>query len=260
MTSLKMIVVGTAAAACMVGAHNASAGQVVGFSSDTGAGGVTSFDWDGGDAGGFGTAGTLRAAMNYAADKGGGTNFDGAGFKATKVNMFLVDFSTDGSGTYSDAGLTLFVMWGNHKDPGGDFIAEVDISPLIDQGDDGSFTSGVSEIFALGPGVTIEVGGITVDVDVNSESTPIGYAITNITDYPSGIVNEQFTLAGAIKAMAMYGFGQGKVWDGVDDDGDGQIFTDGIVLTVIPAPPAALWGLAGLGGIAFAARRRSIKG
>jgi hypothetical protein len=255
-----MIVAGSAAAACMLGAPTAIAGQVIGFSSDTGAGGVTSFDWDGGDAGGFGTAGTLRAAMNYAATKSGGTNFDGAGFKASKVNMFLVDFSTDASGTYGDAGLTLFVMWGTHKDPGGDFTGEVDISPLIDQGDDGSYTSGLSEIYALGPGVTIEVGGITVDVDVNSESTPIGYAITNVMDYPSGIVNEQFTLAGAIDALALFGFGEGKVWEGADDDGSGEIFTDGIVLTVIPAPPAVLWGLAGLGGVAFAARRRSAKG
>jgi len=249
-----------AAAAAAVTSGSTFAGDlVVGFSSDTGAGSVTAFPWDGGDAGGFGTAGTLNAAMHYAAAQGGGTNFSGAGFLSTEVNVYLVDFSVDGSGTYNDAGLTLFVMWGTGPGIGGggpdSFQAEVDISPTIDQGDDGVFTSGLPEIYALGPGVTIEVGGLTVDVDVDHDAPPVGYAITNLFDYPSGRVNEQWTLQGGIRTLGLYGFGEGKVWDGVDDNGDGTIFTDGMVV-IIPSPGAGTIVLATLGAAGFIPRRR----
>jgi hypothetical protein len=254
---LRNILVVGSVAGCVALSSAALAGPALKFSSDTGAGSVISFDWDGGDAGGFGAAGTLQAAMNYAATKGGGTNFDNAGFKAHQVNMFLVDFSADAD--FGDAGVTLFVMWGNTKDPGGSFAGEVDVSPLIDEGSDGSFTAGLSEIFALGAGVDVEVGGVSVDVDVENDETPIGYAITNVLDYPGGIVNESFTLAGVIAKLRLLGFGQGKVWQGTDTDGDEEIFTDSISLSIIPAPPAAIWGLAGLAGVAIAGRRRFVK-
>lgn len=232
---------------------------VLGFSSDTGAGSVTAFEWDGGDAGGFGTAGTLDAAMRYAASQTGGSNFSGAGFLSTEVNVYLVDFSADGSGTYNDAGLTLFVMWGTGPGVGGggpdSFQAEVDVSPLIDEGDDGTFTSGLSEIYALGPGVTIDVGGLTVDVDVDDDEPPVGYAITNLFDFPSGRVSEQWTLQGGIRTLGLYGFGEGKVWDGVDDNGSGTIFTDGMVV-IVPGPGAGAVVLAGLAAVGFIPRRR----
>jgi hypothetical protein len=243
-------------AAMLMACSNAWCDVVLDFSSDTSAGTVSVFPWDGGDAGGFGTAGTLNAAMHYAAAQGG--NFAGTGFLNSEVNVYLVDFSVDTSGTYNDAGLTLFVMWGVGAGIGGgvgSFQAEVDISPSIDQGDDGIFTSGLSEIYALGPGVTIEVGGLTVDVDVEHDDPPVGYAITNLHDFPSGRVNEQWTLMGGIRTLGLYGFGEGKVWDGVDDNGNSTIFTDGLVI-IIPGPGAGAILLTAFAAAGFVPRRR----
>ena len=253
----------TAAAVTLVAvAAPAYSGELYAFSSDAGLntpaqGMVRAFDWDGGDAGGFGDAGTLEAAMNYAANKVG--NFskgNGGKFKRNSVNVFIVDFT--GDATYNDAGVTVFVMWGNASQPGGSFSGEVDVSPRVDEGNDGSFSAGVAEVFALGDGVEIQGGNLTIDVDVNGDETPVGYAITNFRDYPGQRINQQFTLSGAIRRLRLLGQGQGKVWEGPDDDGDGTIFTDGLVL-IVPAPPAAAWGLAGLAGLALVSRRRFTK-
>ncbi len=247
---------GAAAVLSAATCASTSAGTGLGFSSDTASGSVTSFAWDGGDAGGFGTAGTLKAAMHYAADQGAGTNFDSAGFLNTEVNVFLVDFR--GNPTYDDAGLTAFVMWGTGVGIGGgveDFFAEVDVSPRVNEGADGSYTDGLSEIYAIGPGVTIEVGGLTVDVEVSEDSRPVVYAITNITNYPGGRINEAWTLAGDIITLGLYGFGEGRVWEGVDTDGNPAIFTDEMTL-IVPSPAGGTIVLAALGMAGFIPRRR----
>lgn len=260
--NVRRLISTAATIAIVVAATPAQAGELYAFSSDAGLntpaeGMVRAFDWDGGDGGGFGTAGTLEAAMNYAAGKNG--NFskgNGGKFKRNSVNVFIVDFT--GNATYGDAGVTVFVMWGNASQPGGDFVGEVDVSPRVEEGNDGNFSAGVAEIFALGDGVSIDNGNLTIDVDVNGNATPVGYAITNFRDYPGQRINQQFTLSGAIRRLRLLGANQGKVWEGPDDDGDGTIFTDGLVL-IVPAPPAAAWGLAGLAGLALVSRRRFTK-
>jgi len=261
--NVRRLISTAAAVALAAAATPAFAGELYAFSSDAGLntpaqGMVRAFDWDGGDGSGFGDEGTLEAAMNYAAGKNG--NFskpNGGAFKRKSVNVFIVDFT--GNATYGDAGVTVFVMWGNANQPGGDFQGEVDVSPQVDEGTDGNFSAGVAEIFALGDGVEIQGGNLTIDVDVNGNSTPVGYAITNFRDYPGLRINQQFTLAGAIRRLRLLGANQGLVWEGPDDDGDGTIFTDGLVL-IVPAPPAAAWGLAGLAGLALVSRRRFTKG
>ncbi|MGI9015177.1 MAG: hypothetical protein ACR2GY_13150 [Phycisphaerales bacterium] len=235
---------------------NAQAGQVYGFSSDTGAGSFTSFDWDGGD------QGTLAGAMSYAMARNG--NFSAWDTRANQVNMFMVDFNTDLSGRYSGAGLTLFVIWGNDNPVSGPFAASVDMSPRISEGADNGTYGGGPNIFALGTGVTIDDDGpLTVDINVNEDTTPVGFAITNISDVAGfgerGRVNISFTLVQAIRAARLLGAEQGKVWQAVDDDGNDNIFTDGLVLFVIPAPPAAMLGIAGLGGLALTSRRRKVR-
>lgn len=239
---------GIAVLACASLAMHANAGTAAKFSSDTSVGTVVSFDWDGGD------QGNLLGAMQYAANRNG--NFAGVDTRRNQVNMFLVDFTTDTSGRYSGAGLTLFVMWGNDNAPSGPFVADVDVSPPITEAADNGTFDGMPHIFALGTGVTIDDSGpVTVDIDVDNNQTPVGYAITNLFDFPTSVLNTQFTLAQAIRKVRLLGPG-GKVWQGVDDDGDGTIFTDGIVLSVIPAPAALGWGLAGLAGLGLAGSRR----
>jgi MYXO-CTERM domain-containing protein len=261
--NVRRLISTAAAIALAAAATPAFAGELYAFSSDAGLntpaqGMVRAFDWDGGDADPWGDAGTLEAAMNYAANKQG--NFaksSGGRFKKNSVNVFIVDFT--GNSTYGEAGVTVFVMWGNANQPDGPFSGEVDVSPRVEEGTDGDFTAGVAEIFALGDGVEIQGGNLTIDVDVNGESTPVGYAITNFRDYPGQRINQQFTLAGAIRRLRLLGADQGKVWEGPDDDGSGEIFTDGLVL-IVPAPPAAAWGLAGLAGLALVSRRRFTRG
>lgn len=261
--NVRKLISATAAIAIVAAATPAYAGGTFAWSADdehgTGSSGmVRAYDWDGGDGGGFGDEGTLEAAMNYAANEEG--NFSGSPFKARCISIFIVDFT--GNETYGDAGLTVFVMWGNGQDPGGDFVAEVDVSRRVEEGNDGDFSAGVAEIFALGDGVEIDSGNLTVDVDVNNNDTPVGYAITNFRDFPGLRINQQFTTAGSIKRFKLIGEGNdeagGVVYKAIDDDRSDDIFTDGIVL-IVPAPPAAAWGLAGLAGLALVSRRRSSK-
>ena len=250
---MRNFVIGAAALACTAAATTVSAGQAVTFSSDTGNGSFASRDWNGGNLGG-----DLSDVMDYVANYQG--DFAGFDTRRNQVNMFVVDFSSSNT-TYTNAGLTLFVMWGNINQADGGFVGDVDVSPPVTLEDDGTYNAGTSNIYALGAGVSIDDDGpVSVDVDVDGNSTPVGFAITNINSLSgfgeTGLVNLQFTLAQAIRRVRLMGGGDDAVWIGVDDDGTGEIFTDGIVLSVIPAPQAALWGLAGLGGLAVARRRR----
>ena len=250
-TQSKMMMAAGTALLC---AAPAFAGQSYNFSSDTEAGQFVSFDWDGGD------QGTLQGAMEYAANRNG--NFADMETRRNQVNLFLVDFTTANTNRYDGAGLTLFVMFGNDNAADGPFVASADMSPSITEGADDGDYSGNPRIFALGAGVTIDDDGpVSVDVDVDGTTTPVGFAITNIGDVSgfgeTGRVNLQLTLAQAIRGARLIGAELGTVWQAVDDDGSDNVFTDGVVLfTVIPAPPAALFGLAGLGGLTLVSRRR----
>jgi hypothetical protein len=209
-------------------------------------GSVSHWDWNNGGASTFGEV------MNSAANKAG--IFGGAAFKKNKISIFIVDF-TNASGELADAGITVFVMWGNGTDPDGDFQASVDVSRRVDEGDDGDFTPGVSEIFALGDGVEFSHRTLTVDVDVNNNETPVGFAISNFMDFPNRRINQQFTTSGSIRRFRLVD-PDGIEYTAIDDDRNDDVFTDGIVLQIIPAPPAAAWGLAGLAGLALVSRRR----
>ena len=237
---------------CTFAATEALAGDAYRYSSDTGEGVFISHDWTGGD------MENLEAAMQYAMNRGG--SFNGMDTRRNQVNMFMVDFTTDPNSNLFGAGLTLFVVWGNDNEADGDFVGTVDLSPSITEGEDNGTYSG-SHIFALGDSVTIDDDGpLTVDIDVSSADTPIGFAVTNINGVEGqgerGMVNLQFTLAQAIRKARLMGAAAGTVWQGMDDDGSDNIFTDGIVLSVVPGPPAAMLGLLGLGGLAISRRRR----
>lgn len=253
---VKKIVIGAAALACVTAATAAHAGRAGSFSSDTSAGGWVSYDWNGGNQGG-----TLQSVMQFAANYQG--DFAGMDSRRNQVNLFLVDFAGSG-GAFENAGLTLFVMWGNSNGVDGSFLADVDLSPPMTERSDGDFVAGQANIYALGAGVNIDTDGpVSVDVDVQNNETPVGFAISNIDQASGfgqqGIINMSFTLADAIRGMRLITGSNSKVWQGVDDDGDGSIFTDGLVLSVIPAPPAALWGVAGLAGVTVLGRRRSVR-
>ena len=230
----------------------AHAGASYSYSSDTGSGVFQSFDYDGGD------RGTLEGVMNYAAQWQG--SFLGMQTRRNQVNLFVVDFSTDTSGRYTDAGLTLFAMWGNSKDANGLFSGNVDLSPIADEAnDDGSYSG--TNIYGLGSGVDIDDDGVlSVDIDVQEVNTPVGFAVTNINGLSgfgqTGLVNMQLTLADAIRKVRLIGAGN-EIWQGIDDDGNGTIFTDGLTLSVVPAPSAAIFGLAGLGALGCSRRRKA---
>lgn len=208
-------------------------------------GGVSHWDWT------DGSASTLEDIMNTASNKE--DIFGGAAFKKNKISIFIVDFTNDSE--MSDAGITVFVMWGNGTDPDGDFAASVDVSRRVDEGEDGNFTPGVSEIFAIGDGVAFSHRTLTVDVDVNNNTTPVGFAITNFMEFPNRRINQQFTTSGSIRRFRLVD-PDGIEYTAIDDDRNDDVFTDGIVLQIIPAPPAAAWGLAGLAGLALVSRRR----
>ena len=229
------------------------------YDADTASGTFNAFLWDGGNGGGggggqlnFGGQSTLYDAMIYAATEVG--SFVGAGFRHDAVNMYVIDFR--GDSIFGDAGLTAFVMWGNGTAVG-DFAGTVSASPIVPEGIDGTFTAGMSEVYELGTGVEVNSDGpLTIDIDVDDTITPIGYAITNLDVFPDMLLNQQFTLAESIRSLGIHAPDTGLFFDGVDDDTNGpQIFTDGVVIGVIPAPGAAVALVAGLGLLGRKRRR-----
>ncbi len=89
--------------------------------------------------------------------QGGASVFAGAGFGSNMVNVFLANLSNATSGL-SNAGLPLSVIRGGGVDLRSEYSASVSITDMFDVGEDGSFTAGLSEIFAAGEGVSIVDG------------------------------------------------------------------------------------------------------
>lgn len=202
----------------------------------------------------------LGLLQNDASNGSGGAGvFAGAGFGSNMVNMFLADLSNGAGGQMSSAGVTLFVMWGNGESLVTDYSANIAFMNMFNVGEDGLFTEGVSEVFALGEGVSILDGIITVTrdgVDFGtigpSTETPRGFAITNLQAADNGELTIWSTeLAGSILTVGLYDYGDDEPME-VLFQGDDLIITRPLV---VPLPPPLGLALAGLIGVVLFRRR-----
>ena len=174
------------------------------------------------------------------------------------VNVFLADLSNGTGGQMSNAGVTLFVMWGNGKYPGGDFSATISFTNIFETGEDGVFNAGVSDIFALGQGVSILDGVISIIGDVGGDGigtiesgseTPRGFAITNLQAAEEGEFTIWFTeLLGSIQRVGLFDYG---------DDTPGSLHGDlqMSLPLIVPLPAPFGLALAGLIGVVLLRRR-----
>ncbi len=206
-----------------------------------------------------GSEGTLLGLMQNEAGNGqeGAGVFAGAGFGSNMVNVFLADLSNATAGQMSNAGVTLFVMWGNGEDPGADYSASISFTDMFETGEDGTFNAGVSEIFGLGEGVSILDGVISVSAGAGgnglgtiepSHETPRGFAITNLQAADEGELTITFIqLLGSIQMIGLFDYG-----DSTPDLLEGDLH---IPLPIVPLPPPLGLALAGLIGVVFLRRR-----
>lgn len=200
----------------------------------------------------------LRLMQNEAGNGTGGSGvFADAGFQSNMVNIFLADLSGADSGL-SNAGTTLFVMWGNGVDPGGVFSANVTFNNNYSEGTDGHFTEGISQIFALGDGVNIinntisfsSAGDGGIGGTVHGNTTPLGFAITNLQNMSEGEILLIFdSLAGSIQDVGLFDYGNS---DPTMLYGDLNI---PLPLVVVPLPPPLGLAIAGLFGVILMRRR-----
>ena len=206
-----------------------------------------------------GSEGTLLGLMeNEAGNASGGSGvFAGAGFGTNMVNIFLVNLS-GASGSLGNAGYTLFVMWGNGVNPGSDYSASVSFTDLFEQGTESGPTQGISEIFALGEGVSITGGTVTLgtssggiggDIDP-SDVTPRGFAITNLQNMSHSELIVSFqSLEGSIQDIGLFDYGNANPEILY---GDFQML---LPLVIVPLPPPLGLAIAGLIGVVILRRR-----
>ncbi len=203
-----------------------------------------------------GGEGTLRGLMENDAAGGVGV-FGDAGFGTNMVNVFVADLSNATSGL-SNAGVTLFVMWGNGDDPGSDYWASIAFTAMFETGEDGTFNAGVSSIYALGEGVSIFNGG-TISIGPGgggkgigevdpSRVTPRGFAITNLQAVDEGELMLAFSLYGSIEQVGLFSYG-----DTSPELIDGDLYIP--LPLIVPLPPPLGLALAGLIGVVFLRRR-----
>jgi len=205
-----------------------------------------------------GNQATLLGLMQNEAGNGtGGAGvFADAGFQTNLVNIFLADLSGADSGL-SNAGITLFVMWGNGEDPGGVFSAIVSFNNNYSEGTDGHFTEGIAEIFALGEGVEIinntisigSTGGDGIGGTVHGTTTPLGFAITNLQNMSEGELIMIFEMiGGSIQDVGLFDYG---------NDVPNMLYGDlhiPLPLVVVPLPPPLGLAIAGLFGVVLLRR------
>lgn len=208
-----------------------------------------------------GSEGTLLGLMeNEAGNASGGSGvFAGAGFGSNMVNIFLVNLS-GASGSLGNAGYTLFVMWGNGVSPGSDYSASVSFTDLFEQGTESGPTQGISEVFALGEGVSITGGTVTLgtssggggiggDIDP-SDVTPRGFAITNLQSMSHSELTISFlALEGSIQDVGLFDYGNANPEILYGD------FQMPLPLVIVPLPPPLGLALAGLIGVIILRRR-----
>ena len=189
---------------------------------------------------------------------GGSGVFAGAGFGSNMVNIFLVDLSGS-SGALSGAGITLFVMWGNGENPGADYSASVSFSDIFNDPLSDTPTEGVGEVFALGEGVSITNGTVTLgtaggdgpggEIDP-SDITPRGFAITNLQSMSQAeIVVAFLSLQGSIQDVGLFNYG---------NDTPEMLYGDlelPLPIMMVPLPPPLGLALAGLIGVVILRRR-----
>ncbi len=182
--------------------------------------------------------------------QGGAGVFAGAGFGSNMVNVFLADLSNATSGL-SNAGVTLFVMWGNGENPGGDYSASMEYTGVWQEGEDGVFNAGVAEIFALGPRVMIEAGLISLGSVGLASETPRGFAITNLQAADEGELTIWFTeLLGSIQMVGLFDYG-----DDTPEMLHGDMQMQMSMPLIVPLPPPLGLALAGLIGVVLLRRR-----
>lgn len=208
-----------------------------------------------------GSEGTLLGLMQNEMGNGiGGSGvFAGAGFGTNMVNIFLVDLS-GASGALSNAGLTLFVMWGNGESPGSEYSASVSFTDIFSEGNESGPLEGIAEIFALGEGVAINQGTVAlsynggdgdIDGDIDpSEITPRGFAITNLQSMSEGELIVTFlALQGSIQDVGMFNYG---------DSNPNMLYGNlelQLPILMVPLPPPLGLALAGLIGVVILRRR-----
>ena len=174
-----------------------------------------------------GSEGTLLGLMHNEARDGSGEAgvFAGAGFGSDMVNVFLADLSSSAS-AMSDAGLPLSVIRGGGVDLRSEYSASVSITNMFDVGEDGSFTAGLSEIFAVGESLSIVDG--FVSLTVNGTVPEVG-----LFDY------DEHTAQGSFNSISPY-------------IGGPYI---GTAPLIVPLPPPLGLALAGLVGVVVFRRR-----
>ena len=200
---------------------------------------------------------TLLGLMQNGAGNGLGEAgvFASAGFGSNMVNMFLADLSNSASGK-SDAGLPLSVMRGHSVDLHNKYSAFVSITNMFDVGEDGSFTAGLSEIFAIGEGVSIvgesiRLTGNQVDsgsVDPTTQTTR-RFASTSLRTGDEHELSLAFlSLGGSIQTVGLFN----------DDDPTTLSSIDRLNIgppPIMPLPPPLGLALAGLIGVVLFRRR-----
>ena len=189
---------------------------------------------------------------------GGSGVFAGAGFGTNMVNIFLVDLS-GASGALSNAGVTLFVMWGNGINPGSNFSASVSFSNIFSDPVGDTPSQGISEVFALGEGVSISNGMFTLGPvgggDIGGEilpgdETPRGFAITNLQNMSEGELIVSFlALQGSIQDVGLFNYGNSNpsmLYGNLELQ---------LPILMVPLPPPLGLAIAGLIGVVILRRR-----
>lgn len=189
---------------------------------------------------------------------GGSGVFAGAGFGTNMVNIFLVDLS-GASTSLGNAGVTLFVMWGNGVNPGSNFSASVSFSNIFSDPVGDTPTQGISEVFALGEGVSISNGMFTIGPvgggDIGGEilpgdETPRGFAITNLQSMSEGELIVTFlALQGSIQDVGLFDYGNSN-----PEMLYGNLQLQ-LPILMVPLPPPLGLALAGLIGVVILRRR-----
>ena len=184
--------------------------------------------------------------------------FSGAGFGSDTVNVFFVDFSGAG-GSAADAGLTLFVNWGNSSTPGGIDLSgsggtfNLQVGP---GGDVNNPAAGVNEVFSFGSSALSDFGQFSVFSETSPTDLPTGFVLTNFNFGSGGALAPELILNFAglvgIEEWALFSAGNNQAVFGGNDGTDGG---ENTVVLVIPLPAPVWIGLAGLLGVGVLRKR-----